>query len=266
MTSITDIIRELGIEFNVYADDRHLYLAFQPIDQDSADAVLNKIQICMVEVKQWMVKYMLKLNDDKTTFIVIGTRKQRSKIDIPQININAIDIAPTSTVCNLGVMFDSKMSMKAHVSSINRSDYPQLKNVRAIKPFLDMEAANRAAHAFVSFCLDARNSILYGIALGQLQCIQRTQNTASRIITNTRRYDHITPVLHQLHWLPIQERIEFKVLCLTYKTLHNMAPLYLTQFLSQKIVHRQLRCKDQHMLQVPPTSQHPCCIMPCLSP
>ncbi len=117
-----------------------------------------------------------------------------------------------------------------------------------------MEAANTDAHAFVSSRLDAGNSILYGIAQGQLQCIQRTQNTAPRIITNTRQYEHITPVLRQLHWFTIQERIEFKVLYLKYKAPHNMAPLYLTQFLSQNIVHRQLRCKDQHLLQVPLTS------------
>ncbi len=117
-----------------------------------------------------------------------------------------------------------------------------------------MEAANTAAYAFVSSDLDAGNSILYGIAQGQLQRIQRTQNTVTRIITNTRWYEHITPVLWQLHWLPIQERIEFKVLCLTYKALHNMAPLYLTQSLSQKIVPRQYRCQDRHMLQVPLTS------------
>ncbi len=79
-------------------------------------------------------------------------------------------------------MFDSEMSMKAYGSSINRSAYPQLKNLRAIIPFLDMEAANIAAHAFVGSLLDAGNSI----AQGQLQCIQRTQNYAARIITNTR--------------------------------------------------------------------------------
>ncbi len=100
---------------------------------------------------------------------------------------------------------------------------------------------------FVSSRLDAGNSILYSIAQGQLQRIQRTQNTASKTITNTRRYEHITPVLRQLHWFPIQERIEFMVLCLTYKALHNMAPLYLTQFLSQNIaeVKRQLS-NDTH--------------------
>ncbi len=88
-------------------------------------------------------------------------------------------------VHNLGVMLDSEMSMNAHTSSINRSAYTQLKNVTAIKPFLDMEAVNTAAHAFVSSCLDAGNSTLYVIVQGQLQCIQRTQNTVARIITNT---------------------------------------------------------------------------------
>ncbi len=85
---------------------------------------------------------MLKLNDDKTEFIVIGTRQQRSKFDIPHININGIDIAPTSTVHNKGVMFDNEMSMKAQVRSIYKSVYPQLNNLRAIKPFLAMETGN----------------------------------------------------------------------------------------------------------------------------
>ncbi len=71
-------------------------------------------------------------------------------------------------------------------SSINWSAYPQLKNLRLIKPFLDMEAANTAAHAFVSSHPDAGTSILNGITQCQLQCIHRRQNTAARIITNTR--------------------------------------------------------------------------------
>ncbi len=70
-----------------------------------------------------MVKNMLKLNDDKTEFIVFGTRQQRSKIDIPHIYINGTDIAPTITVHNLGVMFDSKMSMKAHVKNKNKNNF-----------------------------------------------------------------------------------------------------------------------------------------------
>ncbi len=189
MTPVADILKEPRIGFHVYADDHQSHLAFLPIDQDSADLAVNKITRCIVEIKQWMVKNMLKLNDDKTEFIVIGTRQQRS------------NIAPISTVRNLGVMFDSEMSMKAHVSSINWSAYPQLKNVRAIKPFLDTETANTAAQVFVNSHLEAGNSILYGIAQCHLQCIQRTQNIVARIVhvTDTCRYEHIIPFLHQLH-------------------------------------------------------------------
>ncbi len=79
MTRLADILIELGIEFHVYADDHQLYLAFQPIDHESADVAFNNIQRCMVEVKEWMVKNMLKLNDDKIKFIVIGARQQKSK-------------------------------------------------------------------------------------------------------------------------------------------------------------------------------------------
>ncbi len=91
-----------------------------------------------------------------------------NKIYISYVNIYGTNIAQISTVHRLGVMFDSEMSMKASVSSINRSAFPQLKNLNAIKPFLDMEATHTVALAFVSSRLDAGNSILYGIAQGQL--------------------------------------------------------------------------------------------------
>ncbi len=105
-TPIADILRELRTGFHVYADDHQLYLPFKPTDQDSANVVVNKIQIFMVEIQQCKVENMLKHNDDKTWFIVIETRRQRS-IDIPHININGSDIASTSTVHNLGVMLDT---------------------------------------------------------------------------------------------------------------------------------------------------------------
>ncbi len=71
----------------------------------------------------------------------------------------------------------------------------------------------------VSSCLDAGNSILYGIEQCQLQDILRIQNTATKIITDTGRYEYIITVLHQPYWLPIQEQIEFNILCLMYNDL-----------------------------------------------
>ncbi len=105
------------------------------------------------------------------------------------LNINGSDIVPTRTVHKLGVMFNNEMSMKDHVSSNSRSACPQLRNLRTIKPFLDKEAENT-----VSSCLDAGNSIWYGIAQCQPQYIQRTQTIVVRIVTDTRQYGLVLDV------------------------------------------------------------------------
>ena len=82
-------------------------------------------------------------------------------------------------------------------------------------------------HAFISSRLDYCNSLLVGVGEGLLQKIQRVQNAAARLVTGTRKYEHITPVLRALHWLPIRQRIFFKIAVPVYKCLHNLAPSYL---------------------------------------
>ena len=87
----------------------------------------------------------------------------------------------------------------------------------------------------------------------QLKRVQRIQNTAARILTRTRKHDHITPVLEALHWLPVVKRIDFKILTLAYKCLHNLAPKYLEDLLEWYTPTRSLRSSDQHLLKVPKT-------------
>ena len=81
--------------------------------------------------------------------------------------------------------------------------------------------------------------------------LQFVQNTAARIVTVTKKFDHITPVLIQLHWLPVHVRILFKVLLLVYKALNGMAPLYITELLSYRTRSHTLRSTDQKPLAVP---------------
>ena len=83
--------------------------------------------------------------------------------------------------------------------------------------------------AFVSSRLDYCNSLLCGIAGNLLQKLQPVQNAAARLITRTGRREHITPVLSELHWLPVQLRIDFKLAVLVYKVLHGQLPQYLAE-------------------------------------
>ena len=91
-------------------------------------------------------------------------------------------------------------------------------------------------HAFISCRLDYCNSLMYGLPAYQLAKLQRVQNAAARLIFNESmaKFCHITPLLHSLHWLPIKYRIDFKILLLTFKSLHQQGPVYLRELLKVK--------------------------------
>ena len=108
-------------------------------------------------------------------------------------------------------------------------------------------------HASVSSRLDYCNGLYTTLNLSSISRLQLVQNTAARILTNTNRRAHITPVLASLHWLPIKSRIDFKILLTTFKALHGLAPLYISELLSPKENTRSLRSSDKGLLNIPST-------------
>ena len=94
-----------------------------------------------------------------------------------------------------------------------------------------VEAVKSLVQAFVISRIDYCNAILYGLPAIHVNRLQRVQNAATRLLTNTPRYSHITPVMINLHWLPVKFRIIFKVNLLTFKALHGLAPAYLSDIM-----------------------------------
>ena len=123
-----------------------------------------------------------------------------------------------------------------------------------IRKYLDENSTEMLVHAFVSSKLDYCNALLIGLPKYQIDRLQSVLNTAARIITFTCKYDHITPVLVRLHWLPVFYRIRFKVLLLTYKALNDLSPEYISELLSKPKYTRYLRSQSQHLLSVPKSS------------
>jgi hypothetical protein len=105
--------------------------------------------------------------------------------------------------------------------------------IKHIKRFLDAKTLEIVIHAFVTSKIDYCNSLLLGIPQTQLRRLQKVQNAAARILTGTRMSEHITPTLHRLHWLPVEQRIKFKVLLLLQKSLYADGPSYLTENLER---------------------------------
>jgi hypothetical protein len=148
-------------------------------------------------------------------------------------------------------VIDSQLSLAAHVSALSRSGYYQLRQLRSVVNLLSGGASRLLVHAFISSRLDYCNSLLHGIADGLLQKLQSVQNAAARLVTGARRWDHITPVLRELHWLPVRQRIEFKLACLVFQSLSGQTPEYLSS--GCHLVTGSLRSADSRTCIVPRT-------------
>ena len=121
--------------------------------------------------------------------------------------LDAIRVSFSSTVSNLGVIIDSQLSMSDHVPSLCRACFFQLRQLRQVRSSLTSHTIKTLVHAFISSRLDNCNSLLYGVDEGLLKKLQAVQNAAARVTAETRKFDHITPVLRELHWLPVRRRI-----------------------------------------------------------
>ena len=184
---------------------------------------LSHLLSCVKDIDWWMTNNMLKLNQEKTELIVISS-KFRPKPAISYVSVGDEQILPKSSARNLGVIFDECCSMVEHVNKFCKTLHYHLRNISKIRKYLTEETTEILVHAFVSSKLDYCNSLLYGLPKHMISRLQSVQNTAAHIVTVTKKFDHITPVLIQLHWLPVHFRILFKVLLLVYKALNGMAP------------------------------------------
>ena len=126
-----------------------------------------------------------------------------------------------------------------------------VRNIGRIRRYLTEDATKTIVHALVISRLDYCNAVLYGLPASVTKAMQRLQNTYARIITKTRRRDHITPMLIKLHWLPVRRRIEYNILSLTYRVVHRQAPQYLCDMLPLYQPARALRSQSTLTLTVP---------------
>ena len=157
----------------------------------------------------------LKLNKDKSEFIVIGSPQNRNQL-LPHFPINILgnQVSPAQSVRNLGVVFDSNFNFSNHVSQVIKSTRVHARNLYRICPLLDLNTSVLLANALVSSRLDYCNSLFLSLTDLELRRLQLVQNTLCRVVTRSSKSSHITPQLKKLHWLP------FKIGLITYKILN----------------------------------------------
>jgi len=248
-TPIAHVIQEKSLSYHLYADDTQIYISFASKDSDvKLEALSSNLDI----VHSWFVSNRLTLNPSKTEYLIIGTRQQRAKLTSTTLNFADTQLNPVLSARNLGVTFDLEMSLESHISKICQTSYRHIRQIRKVRHFLDTNSAILLSNSLVSSRLDYCNSLYFGLPDCLLDRLQHVQNSLARVVIPTvNRFDHITPTLKRLHWLPVQKRIQFKIATLTFKILHNNQPSYLRDLINLHIPSRALRSGSKQLLDLP---------------
>ena len=211
------IARERGLSLHMYADDMQLYIVFETVG--GGELATERVEACVNEMSSWMRKNKLQLNDSKTEVMIICSLHNHSKVTIPHIQVGDSTIQPVSVVRNMGAQLNETLSTRSHVNSLRSRAHFYLRNISKIRHLLDRRTTATLVHAYVTSRLDNGNALLCGLPQTLLSKVQRVQNAAARLVCVTGRREHITPVLKEIHWLPVRQRISFKVPVLTRVTL-----------------------------------------------
>ena len=219
---IGDIIKHYGLSYHLYADDSQIYTTFNPMIPGDEEVCLFKIETCVRKIKRWMTYNKLKLSDEKTEFYIAAHQQDQCCLCSLTLQLDGDNkFSASSNIRNLGVVFDSNMQMSDQVSTICRTANFQLSNLWRIRRFTDKDTCAHAVRAPIISRLDYCNSLLHGISKYDINRLQRLQNRAAKLVFALGRREHVTPLLKDLQWLHMEERIKVKVLPHIYKCLHG---------------------------------------------
>ena len=202
----------------------------------------RRIEMCVSDIHSWMAVNMLKLNTDKTELLYFHSRF-RPRLQLNPIRLGSDVIFPSSHAKNIGVIFDSSMTMSRHMDAIVKSGCYHLRKIAKIRNVLALDTTKILIHAFVVSKIDSYDSLIFGLPKHLIDKLQHLLNAAARLIMVAYKYDIITPILKE----PVEQRIIFEINLITFKCLNNLAPSYLKELLTLYWPNRTLRSSSDKL-------------------
>ena len=247
---LADIISRHAVLHHSFADDTQLQKSAEP---HQVDDLIQSMQECILDARSWMTYNKLKLNDDKTETMIISSPRLSLSCPVPDsLVVGSTTVVFSRSARNLGAVLDVNLTMHEHVVNLIRTVNFELRRISAIRHLLSVEATRTLVSAFVLSRLDYCNGLLVHCPQNLLQRVQRLQNNAARLVLRVKKSDHITPHLQTLHWLPVEERINYKIACLCFRAVNSSGPVYLSDLVTLYTPSRTLRSSsDTLTLSVP---------------
>lgn len=247
-TPLSQLIQSHSVNHQLFADDTQLQQSSSPT---SIHTLSSNLQSCTADIKTWMNTNQLKLNDDKTEALLFSPPNLPFSCALPTgVSVGSHIIPFSDNARNLGFVMDSQLSMRQHVTRVCQIAFFELRRISSIRRYLSQDATKTIVTSCILSRLDYCNSLLMGTDKIVTQRMQIVQNYAARLILGASRRSPATPLLRTLHWLPISERIKYKVACICYNIITETAPSYLTELLPKYSNLSKLRsASDTRMFQ-----------------
>ncbi len=238
MLPLGAIFMKYKISSHCYADDTQFYL---PAKTDGSGS-LDVLDDCFEEIKGWMADNFLQLNESKSEILILGHSRNSS-----DFHLGSLSASVQPYVRNLGFTFDSSLEFDKQISTVVKGSFFHLRSIAKLKQLLPHKDLETVIHAFITSRLDYCNTLYWGLSQSAISRLQIVQNAAARLLTGTRKKDHISPILASLHWLAVKFRIDFKIAVYVYKALAGLAPKYISDLLIAYSPQRALRSSNQFL-------------------
>ena len=186
----------------------------------------------------------LKLNPDKTEFIMFGYRNQLDKCKTSYVTISGSTIPRSLSVMYLGVTSDENLNLKEHILTKCKTAIANFVRICNIQKYLTTDTCSTLILGLCVSHLDYANALYYGLPNKTISYLQMVQSMCAKLTLRKSKYDSTTEALLQLHWLPIRHRINFKIATITHKCIYGTAPQYLKDLLIPAPNPRSLRSSN----------------------
>jgi len=251
---IDGVIQSERLRYHMYADDTQLLATMPPTPVAVAQ---NKavVERCVTRIRNFCSSRRLTLQPEKTETMWFGTSAGLSRIMAQTtMKLGTSDVVPSDSVRDLGVWLDSKLDMHIHISRTVSTGFFHLRRIRQLRRILPRALKQRLVSALILSRIDYCNAVLAGLPASSLTPLQRLMNAAVRFVADLKPRAHVTPAFRELHWLPVEQRITFKLCTIMHGVVHGRAPAYLSDTLSAVSsfpARRHLRSAAAGLFDVP---------------